>query len=330
MGLRTQQRCPWASLTHVRLLGCHHVCMANPTSLAWQQAVDGFAEHLRDERNRSAHTVRAYLADVNDLSGFCVDRDIESPAQLALPTLRAWLADATQDGLSRSTIARRAASARAFTAWCSAQDMCENDPGHRLVSPRVGVRMPTVLDQSQARQVLEFAARHDGFPSAIRDHAMLEVLYGAAIRVSELCGLDTDDVDDGNRTLRVLGKGDKERIVPIGLPAARALESWSDARHQLAKESTPALFVGDRGLRIDPRVVRTIVRRTSDGAGVPTVSPHAMRHSAATHVLEGGADLRSVQELLGHANLATTQRYTHVSVERLRSTFEQAHPRSGN
>ncbi len=330
MGLRTQQRCPWASLTHVRLLGCHHVCMADPTSLAWQEAVDGFAEHLRDERNRSAHTVRAYLADVNDLVGFCVDRDIESPARLALPTLRAWLADATQDGLSRSTIARRAASARAFTAWCSAQDMCENDPGHRLVSPRVGVRMPTVLDQSQARQVLEFAARHDGFPSAIRDHAMLEVLYGAAIRVSELCGLDTDDVDDGNRTLRVLGKGDKERIVPIGLPAARALESWSDARHQLAKESTPALFVGDRGLRIDPRVVRTIVRRTSDGAGVPTVSPHAMRHSAATHVLEGGADLRSVQELLGHANLATTQRYTHVSVERLRSTFEQAHPRSGN
>ena len=330
MGLRTQQRCPWASLTHVRLLGCHHVCMADPMSLAWQQAVDGFAEHLRDERNRSAHTVRAYLADVNDLVGFCVDRDIESPARLALPTLRAWLADATQDGLSRSTIARRAASARAFTAWCSAQDMCENDPGHRLVSPRVGVRMPTVLDQSQARQVLEFAARHDGFPSAIRDHAMLEVLYGAAIRVSELCGLDTDDVDDGNRTLRVLGKGDKERIVPIGLPAARALESWSDARHQLAKESTPALFVGDRGLRIDPRVVRTIVRRTSDGAGVPTVSPHAMRHSAATHVLEGGADLRSVQELLGHANLATTQRYTHVSVERLRSTFEQAHPRSGN
>ena len=330
MGLHTQQRCPWASLTHVRLLGCHHVCMADPTSLAWQEAVDGFAEHFRDERNRSAHTVRAYLADVNALVGFCVDRDIESPARLALPTLRAWLADATQDGLSRSTIARRAASARAFTAWCSAQDMCENDPGHRLVSPRVGVRMPTVLDQSQARQVLEFAARHDGSPSAIRDHAILEVLYGAAIRVSELCGLDTDDVDDGNRTLRVLGKGDKERIVPIGLPAARALESWSDARHQLAKESTPALFVGDRGLRIDPRVVRTIVRRTSDGAGVPTVSPHAMRHSAATHVLEGGADLRSVKELLGHANLATTQRYTHVSVERLRSTFEQAHPRSGN
>ncbi len=330
MGLCTQRRCPWASLTHVRLLGCHHVCMAEPMSLAWQQAVDGFVEHLRDERNRSAHTVRAYLSDVNDLVGFCVDRDIETPAQLALPTLRAWLADATQDGLSRSTIARRAASARAFTAWCSAQDMCENDPGHRLVSPRVGVRMPTVLDQSQAHQVLEFAARHDGSASAIRDQAMLEVLYGAAIRVSELCGLDTDDVDDGNLTLRVLGKGDKERVVPIGLPAARALESWVAARQQLAKESTTALFVGDRGLRIDPRVVRTIVRRISDAAGVPMISPHAMRHSAATHVLEGGADLRSVQELLGHANLATTQRYTHVSVERLRSTFEQAHPRSGN
>lgn len=164
--------------------------MADPMSLAWQIAVDGFAEHLRDERNRSAHTVRAYLADVKDLVGFCVEHGIESPARLALPTLRAWLADATQDGLSRSTIARRAASARAFTAWCSAQDMCENDPGHRLVSPRVGVRMPTVLDQSQARQVLEFTARHDASPSAFRDHAMLEVLYGAAIRVSELCGLE--------------------------------------------------------------------------------------------------------------------------------------------
>jgi len=190
--------------------------------------------------------------------------------------------------------------------------------------------MPTVLDQGQAHQVLEFAARHDGSPLAVRDHAVLEVLYGTAIRVSEICGLDVDDVNDANRTLRVLGKGDKERTVPYGVPAGRALEAWLGARGELATGSEPALFVGERGARIDPRVVRSVVRRVTDAAGVPAVAPHAMRHSAATHVLEGGADLRSVQELLGHANLATTQRYTHVSVERLRSTFEQAHPRSGS
>lgn len=297
---------------------------------AWRESIDGFLGHLRDERSRSDHTIRAYAFDVDHLASFCVERGVDSPSNLALPTLRAWLAAATQAGLSRSTVARRAASARAFTAWCARHGICGSDPGHRLVSPRVGSHMPTVLDQAQAEQVLDFAARHDGSPVAIRDHAILEVLYGTAIRVSELCGLDIDDVDDGNRTLRVVGKGDKERMVPFGLPASRVLESWRVSRTEMALASVPALFVGERGLRIDPRVVRTIVRRASDAAGVPSVAPHAMRHSAATHVLEGGADLRSVQELLGHANLATTQRYTHVSVERLRTTFEQAHPRSGN
>jgi integrase/recombinase XerC len=194
----------------------------------------------------------------------------------------------------------------------------------------VGNRLPTVLDQAQATQVLEHAGRHDGSSRAIRDAAILEVLYGTAIRVSELCGLDVDDVEAGNRTLRVVGKGDKERVVPYGVPAQNALDAWMRMRADVALPSVHALFVGERGFRIDSRVVRSVVRKATDAAGVPAVAPHAMRHSAATHVLEGGADLRSVQELLGHANLATTQRYTHVSVERLRSTFEQAHPRSGN
>lgn len=297
---------------------------------AWEEALQGFTAHLRDERGRSAHTVRAYLADVNDLQEFCVDRGIDAPGAIDLATLRAWLASATSAGLSRSTIARRSASARAFTAWCHRRGMSAVDPGHRLVSPRVGNRLPTVLDQSQAIQVLEHAGRHDGSPRAIRNAAILEVLYGTAIRVSELCGLDVDDVDAGNRTLRVIGKGDKERVVPYGLPAQRAIDSWLRVRAEMALPSVPALFVGERGFRVDSRVVRSVVKKMTDSAGVPSVAPHAMRHSAATHVLEGGADLRSVQELLGHANLATTQRYTHVSVERLRSTFEQAHPRSGN
>jgi integrase/recombinase XerC len=261
----------------------------------WSEALAGFRAHLRDERGRSTNTERAYLADVVDLSQFCQQRGVAELAAVDLTVLRSWLAQASTSGLSRATIARRAASARAFTAWCTRQGLCAVDPGHRLVSPRVGGRLPTVLDPDQARQLLEFAGRHDGSPTAVRDHAILEVLYGSGMRVAELCGVDVDDVDPGSRNIRVLG----------------------------------TLFVGQRGRRIDPRVVRQVVMRLSDAAGVPVIAPHAMRHSAATHVLEGGADLRSVQELLGHANLATTQRYTHVSVERLRSTFQQAHPRSG-
>lgn len=297
---------------------------------AWGDAVDGFTRHLRDERGRSAHTVRAYTADIRDLIAYCEDRGVDEPSGIDLTVLRSWLAAGTSGGRSRATIARRSASARAFTAWCARRGLTGADVGHRLVTPRVGSRLPTVLDQAQARQVLDHAGRHDGSPRAIRDAAIVEVLYGTAIRVSELCGLDVDDVDRGNRTLRVVGKGDKERVVPFGLPADRSIDVWLDVRAQLAKPSVAALFVGERGSRIDSRVVRTVVRRLTDVAGVPAVAPHAMRHSAATHVLEGGADLRSVQELLGHATLATTQRYTHVSVERLRTTFEQAHPRSSD
>lgn len=299
-------------------------------SVAWEDALEGFTAHLRDERGRSPHTVRAYQVDIRDLLAFCTERGIEEPAGIDLAALRAWLAAGAAAGLSRSTIARRSASARAFTAWCHRRGMIAADPGHRLVSPRVGNRLPTVLDRVQVTQVLEHAGRHDGSARAIRDAAILEVLYGTAIRVSELCGLDVDDVDDGNRTLRVIGKGDKERVVPYGVPAQQAIDAWLRVRTDMALPSVYALFVGERGFRIDSRVVRNVVRRSTDAAGVPMVAPHALRHSAATHVLEGGADLRSVQELLGHANLATTQRYTHVSVERLRSTFDQAHPRSGN
>lgn len=296
---------------------------------SWDEAIDAFRSHLRDERGRSPHTVRAYQADIADLRDFCLARGMSGPHDLDLASLRAWLATGSSAGRSRATIARRSASARAFTAWCTRTGRCEVDPGHRLVSPRVGTQLPTVLDQRQAEQLLAFAGRHDGSVVGIRDHAILEVLYGCGVRVSELCGVDVDDVELGARTIRVLGKGSKERMVPYGVPAEKALQAWWESRAGMAKESEPALFVGERGARIDPRVVRALVTRMSDAAGVPVIAPHAMRHSAATHVLEGGADLRSVQELLGHANLATTQRYTHVSVERLRTTFEQAHPRSG-
>jgi integrase/recombinase XerC len=206
-----------------------------------------------------------------------------------------------------------------------------SDPGERLASPKAGTHLPIVLDQNAAARVMEHAAvaSDDGSPTAIRDRAIIELLYATGIRVSELCAIDVRDLDLDRRTVRVTGKGDKQRVVPFGLPASRAVSAWLLARDSLVgARSGQAAFLGSRGGRIDPRAVRDCVHRLTGEAGVASISPHALRHSAATHVLEGGADLRAVQELLGHSSLATTQRYTHVSVERLRTTFVQAHPRS--
>lgn len=292
-------------------------------------ALAGFEVHLRDERGRSSHTVRAYLHDATDLCAFATSRGVSAPAALDLPLLRSWLASLHQQGQARASMARRAASARAFTAWCYRRGLCSTDPGVRLASPRAPKRLPTVLAQDEAVRLLDTAAvqADDGDPVGVRDCAIVEVLYATGIRVSELCGIDLTDVDLRERTVRVLGKGDKERVVPIGVPAADAIVAWLGVRGQLAVHGS-ALFVGERGGRLDPRVARAVVVRLTTEAGVPRIAPHGLRHSAATHVLEGGADLRAVQELLGHASLATTQRYTHVSVERLRTTFTQAHPRA--
>lgn len=300
-------------------------------SSALGDAVAGFVSHLADERRFSPHTVRAYVGDVSSLVGSQAAAGLASPSDLTLATLRAWLAEQSAAGLSRATLARRVASVRAFTAWCHRRALIPEDPGARLASPRVARVLPTVLQVEEAAALMGHAevAADDGTAVGARDRAVIEVLYGTGIRVSELCALDLTGVDRLQRTMRVRGKGDRERTVPYGGPAARALDEWWERRGDMATErSGPALFLGSRGGRIDPRVVRGIVHRLSREAGVPEVAPHALRHSAATHVLEGGADLRSVQELLGHATLATTQRYTHVSVERLRATYAQAHPRA--
>lgn len=297
---------------------------------ALDDALTGFVAHVRDERGRSAHTVRAYRGDVLDLLSYCSDRSVTSPDQVTLAHLRGWLALQSGHGRARATVARRAASARAFTAWCHQRGLSGTDAGDRLASPAVGRTLPTVLDTGEAERLMAHAAvaADDGDPVAIRDRAIVELLYATGIRVAELCASDTADVDHDRRTIRVLGKGGKERTVPFGLPAARALDAWLAVRPRLTEAAGGALFVGARGGRIDPRTVRSAVHRLSAGAGGPEVAPHGLRHTAATHVLEGGADLRSVQELLGHATLSTTQRYTHVSVERLRATFAQAHPRA--
>ncbi len=298
---------------------------------ALADAMQGFVRFLTLERDRSEHTVRAYSSDVADMLTYATTHQCDQVSQIDLSLLRSWLGEQHAAGHARSTIARRAASVRAFTSWCERRGIIDVDPGRRLKSPQVQQKLPVVLDVAQAARVMDLAAQQsaDGDPVAVRDRAILELLYGTGIRVSELCSLDLNDVQWSSRTLRVMGKGRKERVVPFGVPAHVALVAWSSARKALMQEqSGDAFFLGVRGARLDPRTARMVVVRLTGSADVPILAPHGLRHSAATHVLEGGADLRAVQELLGHASLATTQRYTHVSVDRLRTAFDQAHPRA--
>ncbi len=290
--------------------------------------LDGFLEHLALERGRSPHTVRAYRGD---LAGLLAGLDRVHELDLAL--LRRWLAAGHAAGAGRSTLARRAAAARSFTVWARRAGHLAVDPGARLVSPRPRPALPAVLAADQTAAVLDAAGAGaaEGEPLAVRDLLVLELLYATGVRVSELCGLDLDDVDPGRRALRVLGKGNRERTVVYGVPAAAVLVRWLEAgRPVLAQPgSPPALLLGAKGGRLDPRIAREVVHRAVAAVpGAPNIGPHGLRHAAATHMLEGGADLRYVQELLGHAKLATTQLYTHVTVERLKVVHEQAHPRA--
>jgi integrase/recombinase XerC len=314
----------------------HTVPMAQTRPAALDEALEAFCRHLTAERALSRHTVRAYRGDVQSLLDYAAARGVESPAALDLTTLRGWLADQHQGGAARTTLARRGAAARAFTAFSHRQGWLAIDPGPQLGTPKAHRVLPQVLRRDEMSRVLadsEDRARREvaegertAAALALRDVAILELLYASAIRVSELCELDVGGLDLDRRTVRVLGKGGKERVVPVGLPAVRAVARWEQAgRPVLAVgRSGPALFLGARGGRIDPRTARRIVH----ARGVKDVGPHAIRHTAATHLLEGGADLRSVQEILGHASPATTQIYTHVSAERLKASYRQAHPRA--
>ncbi|GGC95158.1 tyrosine recombinase XerC [Tersicoccus solisilvae] len=296
-------------------------------------AVDGFARHLALERGRSAHTVRAYRSDLASLFTHAARQGVDGLDVLDLGLLRSWLGAQTDTGAARSSLARRAAAVRTFCRWAVREGLLDTDPSVRLRAPRRDRTLPAVLREPQMSAVLTRAAdaATPEHPATLRDTAILELLYATGVRVGELTALDIDDIDAERRTLRVLGKGNKERTVPYGVPAARALDTWLvSGRPALAREgSGPALFLGARGGRLDQRRVRDIVHRATaaDGRG-PSAGPHALRHTAATHLLDGGADLRAVQELLGHSSLATTQIYTHVSVERLRASYRQAHPRA--
>ena len=295
--------------------------------------MEGFRRYLEGERARSAHTVRAYLADVESLLGFAVQEGIEELGQVELGSLRRWLGAQSEAGMARATLARRAATARSFTAWALREELIAVDPAVRLQAPKRDKSLPGVLHQQQVTRIVDDlnTAAADGGPMAVRNRAMVELLYATGVRVGELAGLDVDDLDPDRRTLRVLGKGNKERTVPYGVPAALAIDDWLRRGRPavVTSHSGPALFLGVRGNRVDPRQIRAVVSELLQALGdTSATGPHALRHSAATHLLDGGADLRAVQEILGHSSLATTQIYTHVSVDRLRKSYQQAHPRA--
>ncbi|MEU8113176.1 tyrosine recombinase XerC [Micromonospora sp. NPDC048947] len=343
---------------------------------ALRDAVDDFAEHLSRVRNRSAHTVRAYVTDLVSLLDHAVRMGCVDLAELDLSVLRSWLARQRTTGAARTSLARRAASARAFSAWAHRAGLLPADVGAALASPRAHRDLPSVLRADQAAALVEAPSRQappaspgDPDPARtdarrtnqarthvahrdteptdpaagpasiateeteavpLRDRVLLELLYATGVRVSEACGLDVGDVDHGRRVIRVFGKGGRERSVPYGVPAQRALDDWLRRGRpvMVGARSGDALLLGARGGRLNPTTARQIVGAYAEAAGLPRTSPHDLRHSAATHLLEGGADLRAVQELLGHSSLASTQIYTHVSVERLRTAYRQAHPRA--
>lgn len=300
----------------------------------FEKLLHAFRRHLEVERDLSVHTVRAYMGDLTSLLEHLEKLGMSDIAALELTHLRSWLANQNVKGGARTTIARRAVSVRLFTKWALKNKYISKDVGATLATPKGHRTLPAVLDINEAKLAMDSIATRaaeEETPISLRDVAMVEMLYATGARVAELCGLDIGDIDYSRNTIRVLGKGNKERMIPVGRPAIKALEIWlKDGREALVtKESGSAVFLGARGKRIDQRTVRTVVYEALAAIeGIERMGPHALRHSAATHLLEGGADLRIVQEILGHASLATTQIYTHVSPQRLQKVFKAAHPRA--
>lgn len=287
------------------------------------EAIEDFADFQLHVKGRAEATVRGYRADLKNLA-----QDIDTFADFNLNNLRQWLGNAVAEGKARATLARRTASVKAFSTWAEREGYLTRDVAARLVTPKVGQHLPTVMAPQQAGELVGNAVSVDEAHFQ-RDSAILELLYATGMRVAELVRLDLEDVDFKRSTARVTGKRNKQRVVPFGAAATDALQQWIDGgRKEMARGETQAIFVGSRGARIDQRQVRRIVDKAATVTGTSGLTPHGVRHLAATHLLEGGADLRVVQELLGHSSLSTTQIYTHVSAKRLKQVYSQAHPRA--
>lgn len=289
--------------------------------------LEGFLRHLELERHLSPNTVAAYRVDLQGLAEF-LERGGSDLATATHAQLRRWLAHLATRGFARSSIARRAASARSLYRFLVRRGTVEQNPASLLSAPKVPGRLPGVLKSGEAASLVTAPA---GDAWSVRDRAILELLYASGIRVSELCGLDLGDIDLDRGRVRVMGKGGNEREVPIGDPAADAVRRFLERRGETIREGAgpKALFLNRRGRRLTSRDTRAVVEKYR-GAVLAgrRVSPHTLRHSFATHLMEGGADIRSVQELLGHASLGTTQRYTHVSRGRLFGAYRRSHPRA--
>jgi integrase/recombinase XerC len=300
----------------------------------FEKLIAAFTRHLEVERSLSVHTIRAYIGDLESLLNHLETIGVTDISQLELVHLRSWLANQQVKGGARTTLSRRAVSVRLFTKWAVKNKYLAKDVAATLATPKGHRTLPEVLDIADAKTAMDSLATRaseEETPISLRDVAMVELLYATGARVAELCGLDVSDIDYDRQTIRVLGKGNKERTIPLGNPAMKALNVWLKEGRDSIKNSLSgyAVFLGARGKRIDQRTVRTVVYNALQAIeGIERMGPHALRHSAATHLLEGGADLRTVQEILGHASLATTQMYTHVSTERLQKAFKQAHPRA--
>jgi integrase/recombinase XerC len=300
----------------------------------FEKLIAAFTRHLEVERSLSVHTIRAYIGDLESLLNHLETIGVTDISQLELVHLRSWLANQQVKGGARTTLSRRAVSVRLFTKWAVKNKYLTKDVAATLATPKGHRTLPEVLDIADAKTAMDSLATRaseEETPISLRDVAMVELLYATGARVAELCGLDVSDIDYDRQTIRVLGKGNKERTIPLGNPAMKALNVWLKEGRDSIKNSLSgnAVFLGARGKRIDQRTVRTVVYNALQAIeGIERMGPHALRHSAATHLLEGGADLRTVQEILGHASLATTQIYTHVSTERLQKAFKQAHPRA--
>lgn len=315
--------------------------VSDSLAASWGEGMlDAYGNYLRANRGFSPHSLRAYVGDMRNLLDFVSElpdsTGADGPGSLSdVQVIRSWLASQVQHGASRATLARRVASFRTFSSWALKQGIIPQDVGVKLHAPKPDSALPRVLSEKEAVKLLEavrkraFSADSGVFPEGLRDWALLEMLYATGVRVSEVTGLKLGDVDQSQRCIRVLGKGSRERIVPYGMPAGIALGTYLEQGRPLIVGDKPAVdwvFLGVKGGRIDTRLVRGMLHRMTAVAGVPDLGPHGLRHTAATHLLNGGADLRSVQELLGHATIGTTQRYTHLSAQKLRQVYLQAHP----
>lgn len=301
--------------------------------------LEDYIEYLRANKGLGERTQRAYESDILQCLAWCNRHGFNNISNITTDDLRSWMADASKNH-ARSSLARKVVAVRGFFAWCKHVRRISSNPAEILMTPKIENMLPTVLDESQAEELMNSVDAEVNNSSSsskkiraieLRNAAILELLYATGMRVGELTSLNMQDVNFDAHTVKVTGKGNKQRVVPFGIPASRALSAWlsESGRKVLSQDSSEtAIFLGARGKRIDQRLVREIVHNAAQNAHVPDIAPHALRHSAATHMLNGGADLREVQEMLGHSSLNTTQRYTHVSIEALKQRYLQAFPRA--